>query len=647
MKSIHAILLSLLLSIGLLPFTVETLAETRVTITLLPDKAVSEPTTDDDRLLKISADGSSKPTSEARLGFDLSAIPGKAKIQKVTLRVVPEANGKAAQKVNIYVRQESNPSGFWSIAPGEAEPKKRPVSMQRAIVAGEKLSLRLSSVSSNSEWKYYSISEKNPSSFKPRLIIEYEVPEIRNWQNTERTDWKFYPRPASVKPKPLLDKVDIISNPVFYKDAVYLFAKPTSESTQLYALNFNGRELWEPIEIKITPASHAVVSHTGILYSVGEDHIALYDLKNAGERIEHKELKDLKLTDLGNSLKLDINNPPTLGADGSLYIVPSGSGYVYGLNPNLKELWRYPSGVDDKKIDKEKIDKASRIVLSPDAQRYAYVMIKSGKNIKGVRINTADGEIKLYEKYVGKDPADERKAKEFEFGNRYTDFHRPLVVKGPKRDYVFLSAYSNSDGILAAYSGPEAVWSTAGPVSSPIADRVEKNVVVVQNIVQNSRLRAYEKFNGAESCHSEEDTELKATSNLVMDGDDNVYFWNNDTFYGYTKDCKRFLMQELKELPKELELLFAPDGTLYAFIATTLTQSGKQSLYSITPSQPTFTLDSDNVQTDTIYSADTIRVANNLQLGETTNIILKAGKISFGKPFTVKKGARLTCKIGF
>jgi hypothetical protein len=243
---------------------------------------------------------------------------------------------------------------------------------------------------------------------------------------------------------------------------------------------------------------------------------------------------------------------------------------------------------------------------------------------------------------VGKDPADERKAKEFEFGNRYTDFHHPLVVKGPERDYVFLSAYSNSDGILAAYSVKQAIWSKPGPVSRAIADRKEKHVFVVQN----SRLQSYDKFNGEQLCSSSE--ELAATSNLVMDGDDNVYFWNNGTFYGYTKDCKRFLMQKLEKLPKELELLFAPDGTLYAFAAMTPTQSGKQSLYSITPSQSTFTLDSDNVQTNTIYSADTIRVANKLQLDATTNIILKAkDSISFGKPFTVKKGARLSCKIGF
>lgn len=61
-----------------------------------------------------------------------------------------------------------------------------------------------------------------------------------------------------------------------------------------------------------------------------------------------------------------------------------------------------------------------------------------------------------------------------------------------------------------------------------------------------------------------EDGTLGPTSNLVLDGEDNVYFWNNGVLLGYTKSCENFLRKPLTGLPKDLELLFAPDGTLYA-----------------------------------------------------------------------------------
>jgi len=60
------------------------------------------------------------------------------------------------------------------------------------------------------------------------------------------------------------------------------------------------------------------------------------------------------------------------------------------------------------------------------------------------------------------------------------------------------------------------------------------------------------------------------------------------------------------------------------------------------------TLDQSNLQTDTIYSADTLRIADRLEIGGETEVLLKARDgISFGAGFTVKKGGRLTCKTGF
>src|SRR5262245_7007226 len=47
---------------------------------------------------------------------------------------------------------------------------------------------------------------------------------------------RVFGTPTEVKGSPLVDKVTIISNPVFYQGAVYLFGKPTTQETYLYAL---------------------------------------------------------------------------------------------------------------------------------------------------------------------------------------------------------------------------------------------------------------------------------------------------------------------------------------------------------------------------------------------------------------------------
>ena len=103
--------------------------------------------------------------------------------------------------------------------------------------------------------------------------------------------------------------------------------------------------------------------------------------------------------------------------------------------------------------------------------------------------------------------------------DKFTDFHRPLVVKGPQQDYVVVSANSESDGTLSAYSGGALRWEKKGKVSQPNVDRAGKRVFVVQD----GRVHVYDLLNGNSVCvfggqgHA-------ATSNLVLDGDDNFFF---------------------------------------------------------------------------------------------------------------------------
>lgn len=501
--------------------------------------------------------------------------------------------------------------GAWTAIPGEAifstasDSLRQPI--EAAIKARKPVAFQLKSTSRLSDWDYYALPPPDnpsayPSSFKPRLIIAYERPATLEVPTPTRTAWKFFPTPPTqVKVKPVFDKVPIISNPAFYQGGMYLFGHPTSQKPSLYALSTSGAEQWRK-EIQGTPGSHALVTDTGRFYSVGENRLVLYDLEKQGEIKREVAFTDVKLA-----------VPPTLGADGSLYFVPSGYGYVYGINPDQHEIWRYPEqeGTGSATV--------SRITLSPEAQHYAYLLTRRNNKNTLVRINTTDGS-----------------ATTVAISDTFTDFHRPVVVKGPEHDYIVVSAYSQSDGTLSVYSGGAVLWEHRGPVSQPIVDRAGKQVFVIQR----GRFQAYDILNGTALCTSER-IDLAATSNLVLAGEENLYFWNNGTLFGYRDDCLPLFHHPLSNLPQNLELLFGPDGMLYA-------RTAEQKLSSLTPSQPTLTIEPAQVQTDTVYSAETIQVAKNLQVSKETQLILKAEKtIAFGPGFSVQKGARMRCQIGF
>jgi hypothetical protein len=596
-------------------------ASAEVTTTLLPTRSESLPA-DQDKMLRIKADENNKPEIRVRLTFNLGVLPVGATIKKATLQLVAPRGSEVqeVQEVQIFPDGGMQPVGRWTSRTDKccsfaASSDSLRQTVEDAFVGKKPLFLTLQSISTRSDWRYYSMADYGGTAAnKPRLILEYVLPtallEREQERDTTKTRWKFFPQPSNVGVKPFLSNLTIISNPAFYDGGIYLFAQPSSQKTMLYALYAGGGNRWGPKEILVRPGSHALVSSAGRLYSVGEDRVVIYDLENEGMAIKSVDRQDFK-----PALR------PTLGPDGSLYAMPSGSGYLYGFNPDPQELWRYRS-------DATKLADASRVTLSPDAGRYAYVLTKVGKETHPARIDAATGSPVVYDLKVKTN-----ESHDLDLG--FKGFHRPLAIKGRQADYVFLAAYTDQNGLLLAQSGGEVIWWKEGPVSQPIVDWQENNVLAVQN----GSFRAYDKFSGKEVCSSAE-TNLATTSNLVMDGDGDVYFWNNGSLLGYANDCKNILQQKLSGLPQHLELLFAPDGTLYA-------RTDRNDLYTITPTVKEVTLEKANLHTDTIYSAEAIKVAPNLRVETGTNLFLKAqDHISFGPGFTIMRGASLRCRTG-
>jgi len=287
------VVLILVLHITAFTFAISAFAQRRITTTLLPVKAESAPGGAGD-VLKISADGSDpiQSTSSALLTFDPRGIPLQATIKNATLRLVGKTNTTNPQLVKVTVDGQQDSIGQWTAVPGGSVFSATSDSLRQVIAtrvqAQQTITLRLTSKSRLSDWDYYAMSDTAyPSSSKPRLIVEYELPAtldvpFESYAPT-RTSWRFFPAPTQVKIKPFLSKVTIISNPVFYQGDMYLFGKPTSQETLLYGLSSGGAVRWGT-PIPVVPGSYALATWTGRLYSLGENRIVLYG--KAGGKIQ-------------------------------------------------------------------------------------------------------------------------------------------------------------------------------------------------------------------------------------------------------------------------------------------------------------------------------------------------------------------------
>ncbi len=607
LKTIRILLIILLFSVP--PWTSPAWAQLKAMTVLLPSKDFSEPVSAE-KMLKVAADGSSpiKPASTAWLQFDLQGIPADARITRVTLRLEGHPADPARpnpQLVKIFAdgQQEGKALAKW-LADDRKKAFAATSDALRQTVAHTRtekkpLLLMLRSTSRLSNWDYYSTQAYGDNcAGKPRLMVEFNL-DAPAPTSPEKTDWRFYMATHQFKVKPFQADKTILSNPVFYDGNAFLFAK-TADATDLYAFHFNGRESWRRA-IDYPPASHARVSYDGMLYSIGQGRIAAYDLNRNGA--------PQRQTSVGEDFKLSL--PPTLGADGSLYFVRYGT--LYGLNPQWQELWRYPVI--------KKGSAFSPAVTGPAAPDQAYVLARIKDQNMMIALDTA----------VGSSLA------QYPFDNNLRAFHAPVVIADTGHDYICYSAYSDQNGLLACNAGGQRIWASQGTISQPIASRDGKMLYAIQN----GRLKAFDRFNGRETAVSRR-KDLAATSNLVLDGDDHIYFWSNGVFFSFDKACKLLADQKLADLAASLELLFAPDGTLYARNKKT------RQLALILPTLDKVTVSSDNLQNHTIYSADTVRIAPGLQLDRKVSIALKArDSISIGRGFRVQKGARLICKTGY
>jgi hypothetical protein len=644
-----------------------------ITIALVPIVAPGPKPAREAKTFTIAYRSDSGKTSTAKLTFDLQAIPAGATIESAKLRLFPDAEGTSQQVFILRdVKDTDNRIGQLYIR----KPKKAVESQGDGLVrtlenlAGKTLDLYLWTNSPRSIRSYYSHTA-DTSANRPRLIVSWAdtAPPITRagaqlryrGNPDDMTPWKNDMPKGAVLSQLGFDQ--ILAGPVFRRDEILLVAKPMPDAKpMLYGIDWHGSKRWaSELPALGKPTASWKYLHVDaqdrLLAFANDEKIRLFDFGDDGRPTDPvvKRIEGMLLS-----------KRPVVSA-GGMVTFRNDAGYVYTLSPSpgLRELWHSPINVG----------LSPPPVLSPrhgDGLVYVIAVPDAG-NPGLLVVDAVRGEVRF-------PPAQPKGTPEpFPTSSRlsnYKDFHPPFVVEGSEHDWVFLSGFGESTGVLEGYTDftngdPAGGWKEPkdGPISRCLAPPQTSNAEPVIYCVQGGQLRGF-KLDGSQSCASTIGGEgLSATSNLVADGAGNIYFWDetagdSGVFYGFDSQCVRLFSQPLKGLPKKpdgsdvLELRVGPHGVIYA--------TGDKVLFAIQPTRagPVSALVANtryanlgSMELTASHAPPTdgpvilAAIGDKLSFGDFqvpagADVTCSAGSgVSFGPGFTVKKGGVLRCGI--
>ena len=486
---------------------------------------------------------------------------------------------------------------------------------------------------------------ENPSNL-PRLVVEYTLGpssllESSSWpqhqqnpEHTGRNSWIPYRNPTGFSlakidiPKVNGDGGSIADYPLIFRGNIYL-VWTDSDRNWLLALDYRGNELWTPVDIGAGQLQRSpAISRNGIMYVVTEKKITGYDLKQNGKRIAvYPESVDL-------SGKLAAYTDLTVGNDGSIFLAMRENelNYIYGFTAALKPFAKSDQlGTGADRISTVTVAADGREVFAQTPGGAVVIDISNPSNLKFIDLQ-----------------------REGQLSSTY--FHVPQA--GPAEGVMIFADYLDNanQGNIGGYTRTRRIWNSVGAfVYQPV---LGFNQMVY--FIQDGGLQAH-KYKLSGSVEMAPDEGLKATSNLVMDGADNIYFWENGYLHGYDTDRKTlFPKQPLTSQVKDrnvdesgnpvdgpekfLRLMLAPDGTLW-----TINKKGR-SLYAFKPKYAAadVTLEEADITNRTVYRTTGSLAVSSLKLETGTQVLFQAQQgISFARGFAVQKGAELLCRTGF
>ena len=583
------------------------------------------------------------------LRFQATALPADAKVTAASLSLVSSGGTSAQQTVNVDKYSYNG-----SLPPTQASPIRlgattltasteprvywtaRKDFLDKIRDEGSKFSLLLTTTSSASSTWY--LTGATALSHRPRLILEYTVADQPALTQSDglpavQSTRPFLPtarygdkdvHPSFYVTRPFANAWSF--SPVFHNNLVYLMTDNNGKKA-LHALNPLGGPPVRTIDVGGNPGQHLLVSPSGRLYIVGSDRIITYQLGTGNPAQAPALVKDLQLTNLNPK------NAPTLGPDGSLYLVNGQE--VYGFNPDLQEIWKVTLDAST----------TSGLTVGPSG-RFVYLTAK----MEGlVAINAQTGEL-LKKPLPNQDDLK---------GAGDPSLQAPVVILHPDgSEKIYVAANSVNNGVLACFNNRSGIIAAAenwplltGLWSQPIPDQLSpgsvqqpasgKQIYAGRFEVKRGMLTGIDWLTGATKAMTPyfevgDSPYLLNGGNLALDQAGTLFVWDLADEGDLTALGTAFsgrLHSPGGGIPVQARLLFGGDGTLYAN-----TVGGDRVLRAIVFQ---YTLDA---HFDTsIYSPTHLWVDG--PAGQTT-VLKAAGNVLLGPGFTVRQGSTLAIATG-
>ena len=332
--------------------------------------------------------------SEAGLLFDLRALPKDMAFTSCALRLVTAKDDISPGKDNGLLLQLSDQAG--------AATPKAAVNLPTQWKANSAVTLRSSSLcrtlegalnkgqialylhTSNRGLNVEFVGASDDLSSVPRLLLTYKLrrnlfvgadwAQIRqDAQHSGRSPGKLYDPDGKFSTRSFTTRSfdattgklygDLKQAPILYDGRIFTVLDSENGKYRLIAMSGSGAVLAEDNNLPEKPVF--LLAGRGRLYYVTENAFISYNI-GPGPLLGEKTQKDLASIVNGKTTLETPLASPTIGTDGSLYMVTNQAVHAFSPYPGQTELWRYTTNCNN----------TAAITLSSD-EATAYVLLAS------------------------------------------------------------------------------------------------------------------------------------------------------------------------------------------------------------------------------------------------------------------------------
>ena len=318
----------------------------------------------------------------------------------------------------------------------------------------------------------------------------------------------------------------------------------------------------------------------------------------------------------------------TVGNDGSLFLAvkqtkdKTESYHIHGLTPDLQPFLNAgPLGVGAERISTVSVSADGRNIFAQNPEGALVVNIPDPSITQKVNLPTALSASEAY-------------------------YHTP--VAGRDKGIMVFANFSGNAGkgtVWGVSAALKSIWDSDSSMSLPTQPvlSTDDKVYFIQDGVLKGH--TYDLIGNPEAITLNNGKDnLNSTSNLVVDGADNIYFWDNGTIWGIDTHAGNVFSTQINTKdsttgPEKVQrLMLSPDGTLWA------NNNNGNELFALKPSYASddLTLEQKDIKTQTVYRTENDLRAGSLVVDAGTQFLFQAGhSIRLDKGFTVQKGASL------